>query len=73
MHFCAVFPCQICIGLHEIYSYVLLTKREGKSSFVAFLWTETKVEVRNNAEKPNVKGPNAITFRTLLHLGKSLH
>ena len=73
VHFCAVFPCQICIGLHEIYSYVLLTKREGKSSFVAFLWTETKVEVRNNAEKPNVKGPNAITFRTLLHLGKSLH
>ena len=42
MHFCAVFPCQICIGLHEIYSYVLLTKREVKSSFVAFLWTETK-------------------------------
>ena len=65
MHFCAVFPCQICIGLHEIYSYVLLTKREGKSAFVAFLWTETKSK--------EVKGPDVITFRTLLHLGKSLH
>ena len=28
--FCTVFPCQICMGLHEIYSSVLLTKREIK-------------------------------------------
>ena len=45
--FCTVFPCQICTGLHEIYSYALLTKRELKmagywpSSFVEFLWTST--------------------------------
>ena len=47
VHFCSVFPCQICMGLYEIYSYALLTKREVKmtgywsSSFNAFLWTET--------------------------------
>ena len=35
------------MGLHEIYSYALLTKREVKmaeywpGSFVAFLWSET--------------------------------
>ena len=28
--FCTVFPCQICMGLHKIYSYALLTKREVK-------------------------------------------
>ena len=28
--FCTVFPCQICLDLHEIYSSVLLTKREVK-------------------------------------------
>ena len=45
--FWTVFPCQICMGLHEIYSYALLTKREVKmagywpGSFVAFLWSET--------------------------------
>ena len=39
--FLTVFPCQICMGLHEIYSYALLTKREVKmdgywpGSFVA--------------------------------------
>ena len=47
VHFFTVFPCQICMGLHEICSYALLTKREVKmagywsSSFNAFLWTET--------------------------------
>ena len=47
--FCTVFPCQICTGLHKIYSYALLTEREVKmaiywpsSFFFAFLWTETK-------------------------------
>ena len=41
--FLTVFPCQICMGLYEIYSYALLTKREVKmagywpGSFVAFL------------------------------------
>ena len=45
--FWTVFLCQICMGLHEIYSYALLTKREVKmagywpGSFVAFLWSET--------------------------------
>ena len=45
--FCTVFPCQICMGLHEIYSYALLTKREvkwldvGPVFFFAFLGTET--------------------------------
>ena len=28
--FCTVIPCQICMGLHEIYSCALLTKREVK-------------------------------------------
>ena len=28
--FCTVFACQICTGLHKIYSYALLTKREVK-------------------------------------------
>ena len=49
VHFCTVFPCQICMGLHEICSSVLLTKREVKMAgywpssffFFAFLWTET--------------------------------
>ena len=48
--FCTVFPCQICTGLHKIYSYALLTEREVKMAiywpssffFFAFLWTETK-------------------------------
>ena len=41
------------MGLHEIYSYALLTKREvkvaryGSSSFDAFSWNE----VHKNAEK----------------------
>ena len=45
--FWTVFLCQICMGLHEIYSYALLTKREVKmagywpGSFDAFLWSET--------------------------------
>ena len=45
--FWTVFLCQICMGLHGIYSYALLTKREVKmagywpGSFVAFLWSET--------------------------------
>ena len=45
--FWTVFLCQICMGLHEIYSYALLTKREVKmagywpGSCVAFLWSET--------------------------------
>ena len=45
--FWTVFLCQICMGLHEIYSYALLTKREVKMAgywpgfFVAFLWSET--------------------------------
>ena len=45
--FWTVFLCQICMDLHEIYSYALLTKREVKmagywpGSFVAFLWSET--------------------------------
>ena len=47
--FCTVFPCQICTGLHKIYSCALLTKREVKMAgywpssffFFAFLWTET--------------------------------
>ena len=45
--FLTVFPCQICMGLYEIYSCALLTKREVKmagywpDSFVAFLWSET--------------------------------
>ena len=40
--FCTFFPCQICMGLHKIYSYALLTKREVKmagywpSSFFRF-------------------------------------
>ena len=63
MHFCAVFPCQICIGLHEIYSYVLLIKREGKSSFVAFLWTETKS--RSVTTQKNQMSKDQM----LLHLG----
>ena len=63
MHFCAVFPCQICIGLHEIYSYVLLTKREVKSSFVAFLWTETKS--RSVTTQKNQMSKDQM----LLHLG----
>ena len=28
--FCTVFPCQICMSLHEIYSYALLTKLRSK-------------------------------------------
>ena len=42
--FCTVFPCQICMGLHKIYSYALLTKREVKmagywpSSFLFFFF-----------------------------------
>ena len=50
--FCTVFPCQICMGLHKIYSYALLTKREVKmagywpsSFFFAFLWTKHIVKV----------------------------
>ena len=33
--FCTVFPCQICTGLHKIYSYALLTEREVK---MAIYW-----------------------------------
>ena len=45
----------------------------GQEFFCCVFMDRDEVEVRNNAEKPNVKGPNVITFRTLLHLGKSLH
>ena len=55
------FPCQICVGLYEICSSVLLTKREVKmagywpssSLFFAFLWTETKsrsIKTKNKNE-----------------------
>ena len=49
MHFCTVsFPCLICMGLYEIYSHALLTKREVEMAgywwllWAAFLWTEMK-------------------------------
>ena len=49
--FCTVFLCQICMGLHEIYSYALLAKLSVKMAgywpsflfcFFTFLGTETK-------------------------------
>ena len=60
--FCTVFPCQICMGLHEMYSSALLTKLEVKMAgywpsssffFFAFLWTETKsrsIKMKNKNE-----------------------
>ena len=53
-------PCQIWMGLQEIYSYALLTKREVKmdgywpSSFLAFLWTETKLGSMKTQKKNKV-------------------
>ena len=48
------------MGLHVLYSYALLTKREVKmdgywpSSFVAFLWTETKLGSMKTQKKNKV-------------------
>ena len=49
------------MGLHKIYSYALLTKREVKMAgywpssflffFFAFLWTETKSQSIKKVEK----------------------
>ena len=59
--FCTVFPCQICMGLHKIYSYALLTKREVKmagywpSSFFFFCvfmdWDEVTVHKKVEKER----------------------
>ena len=56
--FCTVFPCQICTGLHKIYSYALLTKSEVKMAgywpcsffFCVFMdWDD----IVNSVDKPN--------------------
>ena len=59
--FCTVFPCQICTGLHKIYSCALLTKREVKmagywpSSFFFFCffmhWDEVSVHKKVEKER----------------------
>ena len=57
--FCTVFLCQICMGLLEIYSYALLTKRSVKMAgywpsfffFFAFLGTEMKSRSKKKVEK----------------------
>ena len=60
MIFCTVFPCQMCMGLHEIYSYVILTEREVKtarywpSSFVALSWAEAKSRSIKTQKKAEV-------------------
>ena len=51
--FCTVFPRQICMGLHEIYSYALLTKREvrwldiGRVFFFFFAFLGTEMNSRS--------------------------
>ena len=48
------------MGLHEIYSYVMLTEREVKtarywpSPFVAFSWTETKSRSIKTRKRPRL-------------------
>ena len=48
------------MGLHEIYSHVMLTEREVKtarywpSSFVAFSWTETKSRSIKTRKRPRL-------------------
>ena len=58
--FCTVFPCQICTGLHKIYSYALLTKREVKMAgywpssffFCVFMdWDEVSVHKKVEKER----------------------
>ena len=50
--FCTVFPCQICTGLHEIYSYALLTKREVEmAEFFCYVFMDRyEVEVHKRGK-----------------------
>ena len=55
--FCTVFLCQICMGLHKIYSYALLTKRSdiGRVFFLFFFFyvfrNGDEVSVQKRVEK----------------------
>ena len=63
------------MGLHEIYSHTLMTKREIKmdaywpSSFVAFLWTETKSGSIKTQKKNKVNiQPSTVDLKSILFM-----
>ena len=51
--FFTVFPCQICTGLHEMYSYAPLTEREVEMAefFCCVFMNRYEVEVHKNSKK----------------------